>query len=101
MSRRKLTATLTTLVITGTALMSGSMPAQAAACAQTNGQNWVAHYAWTEDVNGACGTVGAQHGFSVSGASSTIWTGWTYHSTVAATSAQATIQGSRHSHSAG
>lgn len=96
MSGRKLTAALTALVITGTALMSASMPAQGAVCVRDDKLYVARNYATTQDVNGACGTVGVQHGFSVSGISSTIWTGWTYHSTLAATSAQATIQGSHH-----
>ena len=101
MSRKKFTAALATLIVAGTAIVSSSVPAQAATCQRLDGINRTAHYAATQDGNGACGTVGVQHGFGVSGLSSTIWTGWTYHSTIAATSAQPTIQGSHHSNSAG
>lgn len=98
MSRKKFTAALAALLVAGGAIVSSSLPAQAATCQRGDGINTAVHYAWTQDMNGGCGTVGAQHGFGVSGSSSTIWTGWTYHSTIASTSAQATIQGSHHSH---
>ena len=101
MSRKKLPAALATLIVAGTAIVSASVPAQAASCSRMDGRNYVAHYAFTGDSNGLCGTVGVRHGFSVSGLSSTIWTGWIYHSTFTATSSQATIQGSYHSNSAG
>lgn len=76
-------------------------PASAAACSRGDGISYAADYAWTNDLNGACGTVGVRALFYPPGTTTSVTTPWYYGDNIAQTITLREISFAWHSNSAG
>lgn len=92
-------ATVVAAMIAGLAVLPlSATSATAAGCIRTDYVKWYTNgYARTTDANGLCSTVGANAGFTVSGTTSTIWTGWYYGADVAQTPTVSYLVARQHS----
>lgn len=92
-------ATVVAAMIAAMAVLPLSVTTAAAAgCIHTDYVKWYTNgYARTTDANGLCSTVGANAGFTVSGTSSTIWTGWVTDPNAAQTPTVSYLVGRQHS----
>ncbi len=89
--RRRLPALLLALAMLVGMLGVTAGPADAVDCIRGDTVSYSSDWARTVDVNGYCGTVGANHKYDPVWSSNNYWTGWYYGADVAQTPSTAEL----------